>query len=323
MDATATTGTGPVQGRAPLPSRRRARQRRGSITLRNTASGLFFVSPWLLGLLALTIYPLAASAYYSFTEYGIVDAPKWIGLANYRELFTTYHLFRIALGNTLYFAAVDIPLATILAIGLALLLNVKVKGMAFYRTLFYMPSIVPTVASAMLWLWILNPQYGLANEVLRQLGLPTLGWIASPQWSKPSLILMDLWGAGSAVVIYLAGLQDIPENLYEAAELDGAGSLRKTWHVTLPMLTPVIFFNLVMSLIGTFQYFTQAYVMTRGGPLDSTLFYALLIYRNAFFYFKMGFASAMSWILFLIVLVLTLVLFRSSDRWVYYGGAMR
>ena len=291
--------------RARIPPGARPARRVSPITLHNIRNGLFFVSPWLFGLLAFTLYPLLASAYYSLTDYTIVKAARWVGLANYQELFTTYHLFYTALGNTLYFAAIDIPLSAILAIGLALLLNVKVKGMAFYRTLFYMPSIVPTICSSMLWLWILNPQYGLANEVLRQLGLPTLGWIASPQWSKPSLIIMDLWGAGAAVVIYLAGLQDIPESLYEAAELDGANSLRKTWHITLPMLTPVIFFNLVMALIGSF------------------LFYALLIYRNAFNYFKMGFASAMSWILFLIVLALTLLLFRSSDRWVYYGGALR
>ncbi len=295
------------------------------VGLRNNASGLFFVAPWLFGLLVFTLYPLLASAFYSLTDYSIVESPTWVGLGNYKELFTEYHLFYIALGNTLYFAAIDIPLGTVLAIVLALLLNIKVRGMSIYRTIFYLPSIVPSVCSAMLWLWVLNPQYGLANEILRALHLPALGWMASPTWSKPSLIIMDLWGAGTAVVIYLAGLQDVPDSLYEAAQLDGAGPVRRIWHITLPMLTPVIFFNLVMGLIGAFQYFTQAYVMTRGqgGPMDSTLFYALLIFRNAFQYFKMGFASAMAWILFLIVLALTLLLFKSSSRWVYYGGAMR
>ena len=224
--------------------------------------------------------------------------------------------------NTLYYAFIYVPLSTVLSVGLALILNVKVKGMAFYRTVFYLPSIVPAIASSMLWLWILNPQYGLMNEILRLLGLPILGWMSSPVWSKPSLIIMSLWGAGGGIVIFLAGLQDIPEHLYEAAELDGANSLRKLIHVTLPLLTPSIFFNLVISLIGAFQYFTAAYVMTsgQGGPLDSTLFYALLLYRNAFSYFKMGLASAMAWFLFVIVFVATFLLFRSSDRWVHYAG---
>ena len=293
--------------------------------LRNTAYGLIFVSPWLLGLVVFTIYPIFASAYYSFTEYSVVKPPKWIGFENYRILFAQDKLFFISLKNTLYYAAFFIPLSTILAVGLALILNTKVKGMAFYRTVFYLPSIVPAIATSMLWLWILNPQYGLANQILGMFGLPPLGWMSSPQWSKPSLIIMSLWGAGGGIVIFLAGLQDIPEHLYEAAELDGANSLGKLVYVTLPLLTPSIFFNLVIDLIGAFQYFTAAYVMTggSGGPLDSTLFYALLLYRNAFSYFRMGLASAMAWILFMIVFVLTFLLFRSSGRWVYYEGIGR
>jgi len=294
-------------------------------TRHNTLYGLIFVSPWLLGLLVFVIYPILASVFFSFTDYSIIKPPAWIGLENYRYLFVEDKLFLVSLSNTLYYAAIFVPLGTVVCVGLALILNMKVKGMAFYRMVFYLPSIVPAIAGSMLWLWLLNPQYGLANELLRLLHLPRLGWLSDPRWAKPSLILMSLWGVGGGIVIFLAGLQDIPEHLYEAAELDGASSFRKLIHVTLPMLTPSIFFSLVMDLIGAFQYFTAAYVVSggSGGPMDSTLFYALLLYRNAFSYFKMGRASAMAWILFLIVFVLTYLLFRSSDRWVYYGGAER
>ena len=292
-------------------------------TLRNSLHGMVFISPWLVGLLVFVIYPIIASAFFSFTEYSVVKPPVWVGLGNYRYLFQEDKLFFTSLINTLYYAIFFIPLSTIVSVGLALILNMKVKGMAFYRTVFYLPSIVPAIASSMLWLWILNPQYGLANEILRVVGLKPLGWLSDPHWSKPSLILMALWGSGGGIVIFLAGLQDIPQHLYEAAELDGAGALSRLFHITIPMITPSIFFNLVMDLIGAFQVFTSAYVMTGGGPLDSTLFYALLLFRNAFNYFKMGRASAMAWILFLIVFVLTYVLYRSSDRWVYYGGAER
>lgn len=303
-----------------------ARSRRFSpSTLRNLMYGLIFVSPWLVGLVVFVLYPIIASAYYSFTVYSVVKAPEWVGLDNYKFLFTEDKLFPIALKNTLYFVFIFVPLSTLMSLSLALILNMKVKGMAFYRTVFYLPSIVPAIAMSMLWLWILNPQYGLANEMLRKVGLPTLGWMSSPTWSKPSLIIMSLWAAGSGIVIFLAGLQDIPQHLYEAAELDGAGSFQKILRVTIPLLTPSIFFNFVIDMIGAFQYFTSAYVMTsgQGGPLDSTLFYVLLLYRNAFSYFKMGLASAMAWILFLIVFTLTVILFKTSDRWVYYEGGGR
>ena len=313
-------------GQGPLGTlRERLVRKIGRTTLRNLGLGLVFISPWLVGVLVFVIYPIFASLYYSLTEYSIVKAPKWVGLQNYRMLFTQDKLYFVSLKNTLYYAVFYIPLSTVMALGLALILNMKVKAMAFYRTVFYLPSIVPAVAGSMLWLWILNPQYGLVNEILRSAGLPVLGWLSSPQWSKPALIIMSLWGAGGGIVIFLAGLQDIPEHLYEAAELDGAGGYRKLINVTLPLLTPSIFFNLVIDLINAFQYFTSAYVMTggTGGPMDSTLFYALLLYRNAFSYFKMGYASAMAWVLFLIVFVLTLLVFRSSSRWVYYEGVGR
>ncbi len=323
MNAIARTDVGKVSDRPGSSPRRFLGRRVGASTLRNTTHGLIFISPWLVGLLAFIVYPIIASAYFSFTDYSVIKAPVWIGLGNYRYLFQEDKTFFVSLANTLYYAALYVPLSTVLCVGLAILLNMKVKGMAIYRTVFYLPSIVPAIASSMLWLWILNPQYGLANELLRLLGLPVVGWLADPRWAKPSLILMSLWGSGGGIVIFLAGLQDIPEHLYEAAELDGATVVRKLVYITLPMLTPAIFFNLVIDLIGAFQYFTAAYVMTEGGPLDSTLFYALALFRNAFNYFKMGRASAMAWILFLIVFALTYLLYRSSGRWVYYGGVER
>jgi len=287
---------------------------------RDLRNGLLFTSPWLVGLVVFTIYPIFASTYYSFTDYSVLRSPRWIGLENYVNLFRNDPLFWTSLYNTLYYAAFSLPLGLLGSIALALLLNRKVSGMSIYRTVFYLPNVVPTVAVSVLWIWLLNPNYGLFNSILSGLGLPGVPWLTSPDWSKPSLIIMSLWGIGGSMVIYLAGLQDIPEHLYEAADLDGASGWQKTRHVTLPMLTPTIFFNLVMSLISVFSYFTQAFVMTNGGPLDSTLFYMLYLYRNAFIYFKMGYASAMAWVLFIIVVGLTLLVFRSSGRWVYYGG---
>ncbi len=288
---------------------------------RDLRNGLLFISPWLVGLIVFTIYPILASFYFSFTDYSVLKSPRWVGLENYVHLFTNDALFPKSLTNTLYYAAIALPLGIVGSVALALLLNKKITGMSIYRTIFYLPNIVPAVAMSVLWIWLLNPNYGLFNSILKGLGLPGIPWLTSPTWSKPSLILMGLWGIGGSMVIYLAGLQDIPDHLYEAADLDGANSWQKTRNVTLPMLTPTIFFNLIMSLVGVFSYFTQAFIMTNGGPIDSTLFYMLYLYRNAFIYFKMGYASAMAWILFVIVVSLTLVVFRSSGRWVYYGGS--
>jgi len=288
----------------------------------NLILGLLFISPWLIGFLILTLYPIAASAYYSLTRYDVISSPEFVGLGNYVDLFTKNPLFWQAVGNTLYYAVIAIPLNICIAIGVALLLNLEVRGRSVYRTIFFLPSIVPDIAAAMLWAWILNPQFGLANATLKALGLPTIGWLTDPNWSKPSLILINAWAFGGSVVIFLAALQDIPRQLYEAADLDGANAWVRTRYITLPMLTPVIFFNLINGIIGAFQYFTNAYVITggSGGPAGSTTFYSLLLYRNAFSYFKMGYASAMAWILFAAVFVMTLLLFKSSGRWVYYEG---
>jgi multiple sugar transport system permease protein len=286
--------------------------------------GILFASPWLIGFAVFIAYPIAASLYYSFCSYDAIRPPHWVGLQNYQRLFGEDDLFWKSLGNTLYFVAFGLPVGLLASLGIALLLNQKLKGMAFYRTIYYLPSITPVVATSILWLWLLNPEMGLVNVALHGLGVsdpPT--WLSDPAWSKPALILMGLWGAGGGMVIYLAALQDVPEQLYEAASLDGAGRLAQFRHVTLPMLSPVILFNMIMGLIGAFQYFTQAYVMTNGGPEDSTTFYALHLFNRAFLDFKMGYASAMAWILFLVTLACAAVVFRSSARWVYYGGEAR
>ncbi|MDZ4720696.1 MAG: sugar ABC transporter permease [Roseiflexaceae bacterium] len=311
-----------MAGSSVLAERQGRNPKVSPLVVRNTINGLLFVAPWLIGLLVFTIYPIVASFYFSLTAYDAVSAPKFIGLANYQELLTNDPIFYNAVGNTLFYALISIPLNLIIAILIAMLLNAKVRGLAIYRTLFFLPSIIPDLASAMLWSWILNPQFGLVNALLKILHLPTLGWLTDPSWSKPSLILIGLWSFGGSMVIFLAALQDIPEHLYEAAEIDGAGTLAKTVNVTLPMLSPTIFFNLVLGVIGAFQYFTTAFVLSQGsgGPAGSTMFYALYLYNNAFRYFKMGYASAMAWLLFAFVFLVTGIIFKTSGRWVYYEG---
>jgi multiple sugar transport system permease protein len=292
---------------------------------RDLRNGLLFASPWLVNLAVFIAYPIAASFYFSLCSYDALRRPRWVGLENYRILFTEDPLFWTSLWNTLYIVALGLPVTMAISLGIALLMNQRLKGMAFYRTLYYLPSITPVVATSALWLWLLNPEIGLVNNLLGKVGVQGPGWLASPDWSKPALILMGLWGAGGAMVIYLAGLQDVPQQLYEAASLDGAGKWAQLRHVTLPMLSPVILFNLIMGLIGGFQYFTQAYVVSKGtgSPQDSLLFYAFHLFNSAFLDFRMGYASAMAWVLFLVTLVCALAVFRSSARWVYYGGESR
>ena len=292
--------------------------------------GLLFASPWLLGFLIFVLYPLVASLYYSFTDYNIIKSPQWVGLDNARALLTD-SLFWTSMGNTLYLVVFGLPAGLAVSLLLAILLNQKVAAMPLFRTIFYLPSIMPAVASALLFLWVLNPQYGMINLALRSVGIAGPGWMTDPAWSKPALIILGLWTSGGTMLIYLAGLQGIPAHLYEAAMIDGANWWHKFWHVTIPMLSPTIFFNLIIGLIGTFQYFTEAYIMTTGnsggsndipgGPLNSTMFYSIYLFQNGFAYFKMGYASAMAWILFLIVLAATLLIFKTSARWVYYEGA--
>jgi multiple sugar transport system permease protein len=279
-----------------------------------------FITPWLVGFLLFTVGPVIASLGLSLADYSIVTPPIFRGLGNYQDLFSEDRLFGLSLYNTGYYVLLFVPLQIALSLGLALLLNQKVGGLAIYRTLFYIPSIVPIVANSILWIWILQPQWGLLNFMLSLIGIKGPLWLSSVEWSKPSLIMMSLWGSGGAMIIFLAGLQGIPQHLYEAAEIDGANPWRKFWNITIPLLTPTIFFVLVLGIIGSFQVFTQAYIMTGGGPADSTLFYMFYLYRRAFVFHNMGYASAMAWILFMIILLLTLVQFATARRWVYYEG---
>lgn len=288
--------------------------------LRRDLVGYGFIAPWLAGFLVFTLFPFVASIYFSFTKYDIMTPPTWVGAANYRALLTQDPLFWKSLSVTFRYALIAMPLGMVCGVGLSLLLNARIAGMSVYRTVFYLPSIVPAVATSVVFVWILNPQIGLVNGVLKKFGIVGPAWLQDPKWALWALILMGLWGVGGSMVIYLAGLKDIPVHLYEAAIIDGASPIQRTRHITLPMLTPVIFFNLVMGVIGSFQYFTQAYVMTAGGPQDSTMFYSLYLFNRAWRYLDMGYASAMAWILFLLITVVTVLLFRTQRRWVHYGG---
>jgi multiple sugar transport system permease protein len=276
-----------------------------------------FISPWLIGFIFFTGGPIIASLYFSLTNYNVVSKPEFTGFSNYINLFND-PLFWTSLYNTIYYAIFFIPLGILIAFVSAIMLNQKIKGLALYRTIYYLPSIVPAVANAILWIWLLNPQWGLINTGLRLIRIEGPGWLSSEQWAKPGIILMSLWGVGSWIIIYLAGLQGVPEQLYEAAEIDGATKFQRFIYVTVPLMTPTIFFTLVTGLIGAFQVFTQAYIMTNGGPVNSTLFYALYLFRNAFNYLKMGYASSMAWILFLIILSLTIIQFKLARKWVFY-----
>ena len=288
---------------------------------RENLTGYLFISPWLIGFLVFTLWPFLRSFYLSFCNYNIVQPPKFIGLANYQMMLFNDELFYKSLWVTLRYALVAVPLTLFVGVALALLLNLNVKGIAVFRTIFYLPSIVPTVAMTSIFMWILNPQVGMVNRMLALAGVTGPAWLSDPVWTPWTLIFMAVWAAGGSMVIYLAGLKDIPQYLYEAATLDGAGAFRKTRMITLPMLSPVIFFNLVMSVIGTFQYFTQAFVISNGsgGPEDSTLFYALYMFKRCWKYMDMGYGSAMAWVLFIIVMISTGLIFRTQKRWVHYG----
>jgi multiple sugar transport system permease protein len=282
--------------------------------------GYAFISPWVIGFIVFTAGPFLFSIYLSFTRYDIVSSPMWVGLANYRKMFGHDPLFWKSLWITFKYALVAVPIGIVAGVSLAMLLNLKIAGISVYRTVFFLPAIVPIVATSVVFVWILNPQIGLINGILRRFDIIGPAWLADTTWAFWSLVGMSLWAVGGSMIIYLAGLKDIPLELYEAAMIDGANAWQRTWRVTLPMLTPVIFFNLVMGVIHSFQYFTQAYIMTKGGPEDSTLFYALYLFDRAWRYLDMGYASAMAWILFIIVMIFTGLIFRTHRRWVHYGG---
>jgi multiple sugar transport system permease protein len=283
--------------------------------------GWIFILPWFVGFLWFDVLPLFLNTYLSFTDFSVgAKIPNWVGLANYRELFGGDHLIGISFVNTLYYIGFHVPLLIILAFSLAMLLNANIRGRGTFRTIFYLPSLVPVVASSMIWIFMLRTRGGLINEFLGLFGVKEIPWLQRPEWAKPALILMSLWGFGGQMVIYLAGLQGISQELYEAAEIDGASGWQRMFRITVPLMTPTIFFNLIMGIIGSFQVFAAAYIMTNGGPLKSTLFYMLHLYNNAFRYFKMGYASAMALVLFLIILALTLFVNRTSQRWVFYSS---
>jgi ABC-type sugar transport system permease subunit len=358
---------------------------------RRLRQGLAFISPWFLGLGVFLLYPILASLYFSFCEYSVLQKPVFIGAGNYADLVQDT-VFWKSLGNTLIYAAFALPMGLVVSLSLALLLNTGVRGLAFFRTIMFLPALVPMVALAIVWLWIFNGQYGILNNMLTRgqlywvlylgyavpvggvvglwlydwlalrwgaarawaAGLVALsvglvivrllhpesglfafvlaerfrdihqsapGWLADPSWSKPALVIMSLWGGGNAMVVYLAGLQDVPAHLYDAAELDGASWLQKIRHVALPAISPVILFNLIMGIIGSLQFFAVPYVISPTGAPDRSLYFlTMYLYDNAFTYLRMGYASAMAWILFIIIFGLTLLALRMSKRFVYYEG---
>ena len=287
-------------------------------TRRDARIGILFAMPWIFGFLIFLVYPILASLLYSFTNFSVLREPKMVGISNYRELAGD-DVFLTTLKNTLMYVVGAVPLGTVVAIGLAMLLNTKVKGMALYRTLFFLPSLVPMVALGTLFLWVFNGDYGLLNNALRGVGLSPPNWLSDPLWAKWTLILISTWGSGQAMVIYLAALQDVPISLYEAAEIDGAKLWAKTRNVTLPMISPVILFNVLMGIIGSLQVFAVPYVMFPDGqPARSTYFFASYLYDNAFRFQRMGYASAIGWVMFVITLALTLIALKVSDKHVHY-----
>jgi len=299
---------------------RRGRRWRGPSE--ETVAGWLSISPWIIGFLVFSLVPLVASLYFSFTKYDVLNPPEWIGIENYQRLLTDDRLFPRALRNTFVYAALYVPLHVITALGVALLLDKARRMHGLFRTIYYLPSITPAVATSYLWIWILNPNDGLVNRTLRTLHLPAPAWTVDPFWTKPTIVISQIWLLGGAMIIFLAGLKGIPEPLYEAARLDGANTWRRFKDVTLPMLSGVTFFIATISTVNALQVFTQGYVMfdKNGGPENSALFVVMYLFKRAFDsgYFQMGYASAIAWVLFLIIVLVTIVQFRLSQRWVYY-----
>jgi len=286
---------------------------------RNLIKGLLFISPWLIGLLLFTVYPIFASLYYSFTEYDVVRPPIPVGFKNYINIAKD-DVFWKSLYNTIFFVIFGIPGQLSIAFALAVLLNQKIRFRSLFRAIFYIPVLVPVVASAFVWRWLFDVRIGLLNFILGFVGIRPIPWIADPAWAKPSLLLVHFWVCGGAMIIFLAALQDVPKSLYDAAKIDGANNWNQFWYVTLPLCTPAILFNSIMGVIETFQIFSIVWILTKGGPNYATEFYVVYLYRNAFSYFKMGYASALAWILSLIILGCVFLLYRTSARWVFYGG---
>ncbi|MEA1904765.1 MAG: sugar ABC transporter permease [Candidatus Hadarchaeota archaeon] len=298
---------------------------RSKMRQREAIEGLLFTLPWLLGMLVFFAVPVIASFLLSFAKYDIVRAPEFVGLSNYKTAFMNDKLFWPSLHRTFYYAVISVPVGLAGSLAAALLLNQGLHGTTFFRTFFFLPSLTPSMAAAFIWRWLLNPEVGLVNHLLWQVGIQGPRWMGSTTWVIPSLILVSLWQSigGTRMLIFLAGLQGVPEELYDAAEVDGANSWHKFRHVTLPMISPTFFFNLVLGIIGALQVFTLAYTATDGGPGRASWFFALHIYRNAFELFYMGYASSLAWLFLFLILALTLVNFQLSGRWVYYEGEVK
>lgn len=299
-------------GAEALPARRGPRRWN-----REAFHSYVFMSPAILGLLIFTIGPLLASLYLSFTDYNIITDPEWVGLANYAEMFQE-RLFWQALRVSAIYSVVSVPLGLTLALGLAVLLNHTMRGILVFRSIYYMPTVISGVGVAMLWRWLFNAEFGVINVLLGKVGIQGPAWLLDANWALPALIITSLWGLGGTTLIFLAGLQGIPQELYEAAEIDGAGRLSQFRSITLPLISNVTFFNLVLGIIGALQVFTDAFVITRGGPNHATLFLSVYLYQHAFQYLNMGYAAAIAWFMFVIVMLLTLLVFKSSPLWVYY-----
>lgn len=295
-----------------------ARQKMTARERKEARDALLFLSPWIAGFVLFTAGPILFSLFLSFCRWDVIRPIEWIGLANYRQMFQD-RLLATALVNTLVYAALYIPSSLAVALGLALLLNQRLKGMGAFRTLFYLPTLTQGVATFTLWSQIFDPETGLLNRGLRHVVAEPPRWLLDPAWSKPALVLMALWSVGGTMLIFLAGLKNIPTEMYEAASIDGAKPATQFWRVTMPLLSPTIFFNVIMGTIGAFQVFSAAFVLTAGGPSNSTLFYVYYLFNRAFVYFNMGYASAMAWLLFAIVLVLTVIQMRLGQKWVHYG----
>ncbi|MBK8047461.1 MAG: sugar ABC transporter permease [Anaerolineales bacterium] len=293
------------------------RPRRSAFRRREAIEGYLFASPFIIGFLVFIAFPMAWSFVLMFQKYNHLSPPAFVGMRNLQEMFSDPKTWQ-SLWATVYYAFVSVPLQLALAFGCAVLLNMPIRGRSLYRTFLYLPVIVPIVVSAFIWQRAYNPEFGIINEVTGWFGIPPQNWLFDPVLVMPAFIFMRIWVMGTQMVIFLAGLQNVPTSLLEAAALDGAGPWRKFWSVTIPIMTPVIFFNFVVGIIGNFQVFAPALIMTKGGPQDATLFMVLSIYRNAFEYSKIGYAAALSWLLFLVIIVLTFFQFRLSGRWVYY-----
>ena len=303
------------------------RKKKSALQKRYILVGILFAMPWFIGFLLFQLYPIISAVYHSFTEYNVFNPPKWVGLANYIELFSDKSVLK-AFGNTLFMAFIGMPVGLAVALLVALLLNMKVKGLSVFRTVYYLPSVVPVVAAAAVFIWILNPEYGLLANVLRPFGIVLPSFVYNPTYTKPGLIIMDTWRCGQSAIIFLAALQAVPQSYYEASTLDGANAFRRFFHITLPCISPTILFLFVTGIINAFQYFTQGFVFASvtnatqrqtGGPANSLLFYSTYLYNNAFSYLRFGYASALAIVLLLVIIVTTLLSFKISRRSVNYN----